>query len=212
MSFVWPTSHVGMVHPLASSARARTQGTWFLRMAEAAERGLSYDETKALFPNVDAATVETRKSLYEEFGLLYVPKYSGTPHLTSVGKQLFTLLGTHPPSDPSEVVRSQVDSLLCWAMSHTQINRPQSLGSPNITEEERADCDIRPYAAFWQAMLELAEQSPLKSSATYWRTSSELTTLGLRYRRSCELESLARYPGLRKNLTISAFTGEHIYV
>ena len=72
MSFVWPTSHVGMVHPLAPSARARTQGTWFLRMAEAAERGLSYDETKALFPDVDAATVETRKSLYEEFGLLYV--------------------------------------------------------------------------------------------------------------------------------------------
>jgi len=124
-------------------------------MAEAAERGLSYDETKALFPDVDAATVETRKSLYEEFGLLYVAKYSGTPHLTGVGRQLFNLLGMRPPSDPSEEVRIQVDSLLCWAVSHTQINRPQSLGSPNITEEERADCDIRPYAAFWQAMLEL---------------------------------------------------------
>jgi hypothetical protein len=40
-------------------------------------------------------------------------------------------------------------------MSHTQINRPQSLGSPSISAAERTGCDIRPYAAFWQAMIEL---------------------------------------------------------
>ena len=155
MSFVWPTSHVGMLHPLAIGPKARTQGTLFLQMAEAAHNGLSYNKTKALFPEVDSATVETRKSLYEELGLLYVPKYSGTLHLTSVGKQLLELLGTDPPKEPSADLRKKVDSLLCWAMTHTQINRPQSHGSPAIKPEDRANCDIRPYAAFWQAMFEL---------------------------------------------------------
>ncbi len=156
MSFVWPTSHVGMLHPLAAvGSKARTQGLQFLRMAEAADKGLSYDQTKALFSDVDSATVETRKSLYEELGLLYVPKYSGTLHLTTVGKQLLDVLGTNPPEDPSDDLRKRVDSLLCWAMSHTQINRPQSLGSPSISNAERTNCDIRPYAAFWQAMIEL---------------------------------------------------------
>jgi hypothetical protein len=156
MSFVWPTSHVGMLHPLAAAgSNAHTQGLSFLQMAEAASQGQSYEQAKARFPKVDTSTVETRKSLYEEFGLLYVPKYSDTIHLTSVGRQLLELLGTTPPTEPSPELRRQVDSLLCWAMTHTQINRPQSLGSPAITPQERANCDIRPYAAFWQAMFAL---------------------------------------------------------
>jgi hypothetical protein len=156
MTFVWPTSHVGMLHPLAAvGSKAQKQGAFFLRMAEAAEKGVSYDAAKQLFEGVDQATVETRKSLYEELGLLYVPKYSGALHLTSVGKQLLGLLGTSPPTDPSPELRKRVDSLLCWAMTHTQIHRPQSFGSPAITEEDRASCDIRPYAAFWQAMFDL---------------------------------------------------------
>ena len=155
MSFVWPTSHVGMLHPLAIGSKARMQGILFLRMAEAAHNKFSYHEAKVLFPDVDSATVETRKSLYEELGLLYVPKYSDTLRLTSVGKQLFELLGTEPPKKPSPDLRKKVDSLLCWAMAHTQINRPQSFGSPAIVPKDRANCDIRPYAAFWQAMFEL---------------------------------------------------------
>lgn len=156
MTFVWPTSHVGMLHPLAAiGSKARKQGILFLRMAEAADRGVPYNKAKALFEGVDQATVETRKSLYEELGLLYVPKSSGTLHLTIVGKQLLELLGTDPPADPSAELRKRVDSLLCWAMTHTQINRPQSVGSPAIKEEDRRSCDIRPYAAFWQAMFEL---------------------------------------------------------
>jgi len=156
MTFVWPTSHVGMLHPLAAiGSKARTQGVSFLQMADAAAKGRSYDEVKGAFGDVDHATVETRKSLYEELGLLYVPRHSGTLHLTSVGRQLLELLGTDPPADPSPDLRRQVDSLLCWAMTHTQINRPQSYGTPAITADERAHCDIRPYAALWQAMFEL---------------------------------------------------------
>lgn len=156
MMFVWPTSHVGMLHPLAAmGSKAWKQGTLFLRMAEAADRGVPYNKAKALFEGVDPATVETRKSLYEELGLLYVPKSSGVLHLTIVGKQLLELLGTNPPTDPAAELRKRVDSLLCWAMTHTQINRPQSVGSPAIEEKDRTSCDIRPYAAFWQAMFEL---------------------------------------------------------
>lgn len=156
MSFVWPTSHVGMLHPFAAiGSKAWNQGISFLRMAEAAHNGLSYNDTKKLFPGVAQSTVETRKSLYEELGLLYVPKYSGTIHLTEVGAQFFALLGAQPTENPSADLCKQVDSLLCWAMTHTQINRPQSLGSPSITPEDRANCDIRPYAAFWLAMFEL---------------------------------------------------------
>lgn len=156
MIFVWPTAHVGMLHPLAAvGTRARVQGISFLQMAEMAAAGQSYTDAKARFTDVDQATVETRKSLYEELGLLYVPKNSNTLHLTTVGHQLLELLGTNPPTNPSDELRRQVDSLLCWAMTHTQINRPQSLGSPPIKKEARTSCDIRPYAAFWQAMFEL---------------------------------------------------------
>ena len=155
MNFVWPTSHVGMLHPLAKTgSRAHKQGKLFMQMARAAYDGRSYATAKELFSDVDPSTVETRKSLYEELGLLYVPNYSGKLHLTSVGGQLFKLLEEYLIK-PDEDLHRQVDSLLCWAMTHTQINRPQSLGSPAINSDDRKKCDIRPYAAFWQAMIEL---------------------------------------------------------
>ena len=124
-------------------------------MANAAQNGVSYEESKTLFPGVSHSTVETRKSMYEELGLLYVPKNSGTLYLTNIGAQLLQLLGTPPPETPTDELRTQVASLLSWAMTHTQINRPQSIGSPQLTAVEREQCDIRPYAAFWQAMFEL---------------------------------------------------------
>ena len=154
MSLIWPTSHVGMLHPFGG-ARARAQCIEFLRLAEATREGLSYSQAKTLFTDVDQATVETRKSLYEELGLLYVPKGSNSLHLTPVGLQILNLLGTDVPEDASPALRNRVDSLLCWAMAHTQINRPQSLGSPSADSVDRSNCDIRPYATFWQAMLDL---------------------------------------------------------
>ena len=155
MTFVWPTSHVGMLDPLGpAGSRQRAQGEDFLRMAEAAQNGVSYEAAKNLFP-ISHQAVETRKSMYEELGLLYVPKNSGQLHLTEVGAQILQLLGAPPPEDPTEDLRNRVASLLCWAMTHTQINRPQSLGSPQLSDADRAQCDIRPFAAFWQAMFEL---------------------------------------------------------
>ena len=55
---------------------------------------LVYEGHKALFVDVDQATVETRKSLYEELGLLNVPRQSDTLHLTRTGSQLLALLGS----------------------------------------------------------------------------------------------------------------------
>ena len=124
-------------------------------MAEAGQNGLPYEKAKELFPGVTHQTVETRKSMYEELGLLYVPKNSDELHLTEIGAQLLNLLGTHPPIDPNEELQNQVASLLSWAMIHTQINRPQSLGSPQLSPTDREQCDIRPYAAFWKAIFDL---------------------------------------------------------
>ena len=180
MNFVWPTSHVGMLDPLGpAGSRARAQGEEFLRMAEAAQNGLSYQEAKALFPDVSHQTVETRKSMYEELGLLYVPRNSDELHLTDVGAQLLPLLGTPPPDNPTEELRNQVASLLCWAMTHTQINRPQSLGSPELSAADREQCDIRPYSAFWHAMFELDEYitfSEFSSILAHVQTANEFPT------------------------------------
>ena len=124
-------------------------------MADAAQAGLSYEDVKGLFPGVSHSAVETRKSMYEELGLLYVPRSSDELHLTEIGAQLLQLIGTSPPEEPTADLQNRVASLLCWAMTHTQINRPQSLGSPQLSPSLRKQCDIRPYAAFWQAMFEL---------------------------------------------------------
>ncbi|HVV73690.1 MAG TPA: hypothetical protein VHI52_19655, partial [Verrucomicrobiae bacterium] len=102
--------------------------------------------------------VETRKSLYQEFGLLYVVPNSDILTLTAVGEQLFSLLGAAPPAQPTEELRLKVDSLLCWAMAHCQINRPQAFGTPRPSGADRSLCELRPYAAFWQAVLDLGGQ------------------------------------------------------
>ena len=75
--------------------------------------------------------------------------------LTRTGSQLLALLGTTPPVQGSPDLHRRVDSLLCWAMAHTQIHRPQSLGSPPVSSSDRAACNVRPYATFWQAMFDL---------------------------------------------------------
>ena len=90
----------------------------------------------------------TEKGLWRQFvwGGGFVAKTGGNPPLR-----------TPPPKNPTVELRNRVASLLCWALTHTQINRPQSLGSPQLSAAVREQCDIRPYAAFWQAMFELDE-------------------------------------------------------
>jgi hypothetical protein len=157
VDFVWPTASVGMLHPFPpegaeGAAVARGQAIEFLRLAEAAANGVKYSDAKKRFDSVDHAQVETRKALYEELNLLYVPYRSDKLILTPVGEQLLNLVGVEPTAEPSDDLRHQVDSLLAWALSHSQIARPQGSGTPRLRPDVRKLCDVRPYAAFWTAL------------------------------------------------------------
>src|SRR5438045_3442155 len=92
MPFFWPTSHVGMLHPGSAKIEARKRAADFVALANAATQGTPYDEAKELL-DCSSNQAETRKSLFEELGLLYVPYASNELRLTPVGRQLFDLLG-----------------------------------------------------------------------------------------------------------------------
>jgi hypothetical protein len=155
MTFVWPTSHIGMLHPLApDGSHVRERALEFLRLAQASVDGKSYRQSKGLFRG-SQHLAETKKAFYGELGLLYVPRASNTLRLTPVGQQLLDILGTDPtPMQPDEV-RRKVDTLLMWALSSCQINRPSGWGSPRQPAEVIRSCTVKPYAAFWQAIRDL---------------------------------------------------------
>lgn len=151
--FVWPTSHMGMMHPRGDQ-RSRSMAEDFMTYAEASEAGVSYNEAKSLL-SVSTNQAETRKSFYEELSLLYVPYGSNTILLTPLGKQLFDLLYGQDFSNLSDDIARQATALIVWAMTQTQINRPQSRGVPRLSTDQWTSCDVRPYAAAWSAMMEL---------------------------------------------------------
>jgi len=154
MSFVWPTSHVGMAHPLSHEKNAREIGYDFLKMADSALKGVSYSDSKDRL-NISSNQAETRKSLFEELGFLYVPAGSNTIILTAIGQQLFDLLGIKPNFPSSDNLIFQTDKIIIWSLLQVQINRPQSRGSPKPAIEDWQSCDIKPYATFWKAALDL---------------------------------------------------------
>lgn len=154
MSFFWPTSHVGMLHPASIKSEARKRASDFVALANAAAQGKPYDQAKDLL-DCSSNQAETRKSLFEELGLLYVPYGSNELRLTPVGKQLFELLGPTIADPLGETVAAKVDGVLIWALVNCQINRPQSFGSPRLSIAERTESDVRPYAAAWSIMEKL---------------------------------------------------------
>lgn len=151
--FVWPTSHMGMLHP-SGDQRARSMAEDFVTYAEASLAGVSYNDAKDLLA-VTTNQAETRKSFYEELSLLYVPHRSNTIILTPLGNQLFELLYERDFSTLSASAARQATAIIVWAMCRSQINRPQSRGVPRPTEQEWRSCDIRPYAAAWAAIRDL---------------------------------------------------------
>lgn len=151
--FVWPTSHMGMMHPRGDQ-RSRSMAEDFMTYAEASEAGVSYNDVKSLL-SVSTNQAETRKSFYEELSLLFVPHGSNKVVLTPLGKQLFDLLYGEDFSNLTDNIARQATALIVWAMSQTQINRPQSRGSPKLSAGQWQSCDVRPYAAAWSAMMEL---------------------------------------------------------
>lgn len=150
--FRWPTSYVGIVHPLAEATNGRERADEFVRFASEALAGASYDDAKAAF-KVSHQQAETRKSMLEEMGLLYVPRNSNRVIVTPVGKQLYDLLSAGTPDDA--LTKKRINAVIAWALSNSQLNRPQSRGTPSPAAGQWESCDIRPYAAGWQAILEL---------------------------------------------------------
>lgn len=157
--FVWPTSHMGMMHPGADQ-RARNMAQDFVTYAEASRAGVTYNEAKKLL-SVSTNQAETRKSFYEELALLYVPYRSNKIVLTPLGDQLFDLLAGKDLSNLPQEVTRQATALIIWAMCRSQINRPQSRGVPRPSEAQWRSCDIRPYAAAWMAVGDLGGELAL---------------------------------------------------
>jgi hypothetical protein len=154
MVFVWPTSHVGMLHPASLEPDAQKRASDFLQFARASLAGTTYKDAKALL-SCSKNQAETRKSLFEEMGLMYVPYRSDQILLTPVGRQLLDLIEIDPSMPIEGSTAPRIDAVLIWALIHSQINRPQSFGSPRLTTAEREDCDLRPYAAGWKLVIRL---------------------------------------------------------
>jgi hypothetical protein len=144
---------MGMLHPNAD-ARAANMTRDFLKYAEAAEAGVSYEDAKSLL-SVSTNQAETRKSFFEEIALLFVPYRSNRIVLTPLGKQFATLLDGEDLLSLSTATARQATAILVWAMAKCQIARPQSRGVPRPTEAEWCSCDVRPYAATWSALSDL---------------------------------------------------------
>ena len=151
--FVWPTSHMGMLHP-NSDARATNIADSFMKYAEAALADIAYNDAKTIL-NVTRNQAETRKSFFEELGLLFVPYRSNKIILTPLGHQLYAILENETLEKINDNVARQATAILIWAMCRTQINRPQSRGVPRLSKDEWTSCDVKPYAAAWTAARDL---------------------------------------------------------
>lgn len=114
MVFVWPTSHVGMMHPASLERPAQARASDFLKMARASLHGMTYKDAKTLL-SCSKNQAETRKSLFEEMGLLYVPYRSDQILLTPVGRQLLDLIEIDPALPIEGSTAARIDAVLIWA-------------------------------------------------------------------------------------------------
>lgn len=152
MTFLWPTSQLGMLHPNAGIPEARDRAKEFRKLCKHSFDGTSYRDTKPKFTNLSKNAVETRVAALAEFGLLYSQGPDVPLVVTPVGKQLFSLI--EEGSNDATASR-QATALLTWALSNCQVNRPVSPGSPSIDAADRQGCDVRPYLTAWSVMLDL---------------------------------------------------------
>lgn len=153
MTFLWPTSQMGMLHPTAETREARDRAKEFRRMARYSRQNMSYATMKGKFAGLSSSAVETRVAAFAETGLLYGCGPTVPIVLTPVGEQLFSLVEPNSALGPAE--SRQATALLTWALSNCQIDRARSPGSPRLTEADRTACDVRPYLTAWSLMLDL---------------------------------------------------------
>ena len=142
-----------MLHP-GGDKRSRGRARDFLTFARSADDGIDYTNSKSRL-DCSPHQAETRKSLFEEMGLLYVPHRSNKIIVTPLGRQLHALLDGVDLENISDDLDRKSSAILIWALTRVQINRPQSRGVPAPALDEWQTCDLRPYAAAWHAIKEL---------------------------------------------------------
>ncbi|MBI4333024.1 MAG: HNH endonuclease [Chloroflexi bacterium] len=112
-------------------------------MAAASVAGQAYSQSKALFPNLDHAQVETKKAAFQEFGLLYVVPRSDTISLTPLGKQILTLC---PDPVEAQKNRDAVILALTNGLCKYQFDNPLPVGGKKGSARA-ASSDVLPYLA-----------------------------------------------------------------
>jgi HNH endonuclease len=151
VSFCWYTSFIGYPDFLAARGRGYDLAQFYRKMVRASRDGVSYSDSKKLFPNLDHAQVETKKAAFQEFGLLYVVPASNTISLTPAGEKVFEL-----GSSRDEARRNKHDILqtLATALSRYQFRNPQPVGGTRGRVRARST-DVLPYLATWYLLLRL---------------------------------------------------------
>ncbi|TBE26558.1 hypothetical protein ELH05_01085 [Rhizobium ruizarguesonis] len=86
--------------------------------------------------------------------MAYVVSRSDKITITDVGMQLYELISAEPKPYTDDFKR-RVTAILAFALSRSQIYRPQSRGSPNQPKGDLDACRVRPFALTWQAILDL---------------------------------------------------------
>lgn len=151
MSFCWFTSFIGYPNFLKKQGRSYELGQAFATFADASLSGLSYSESKGLFPDIDHAQVETKKAAFQEFGLLYVVPRSNAITLTPLGKQVYGLI---IDKQTREKNRRTIVLSLSHALARYQFNNPLPVGG-NRQIDRAQSSDVLPYLACYYLLLKL---------------------------------------------------------
>lgn len=141
-----------MLHPCGGE-KARAQSDNFCEFVQSSLANIGYSASKPTDPK-KKNQYETRKSLYEELGLAYVAARSDAITITEIGMQLYELISKQEKPHTEDFKR-RATSILAFALSRSQVYRPQSRGSPDQPKSDLDACRVRPYALAWQAVLDL---------------------------------------------------------
>ena len=146
MAECWATSYLGYPDFFATSGKGRHVADNFLTFASAARSGTPYSAAKrAGFRGVTSHQVETKKSAFQEYGLLYVEPRSDTISLTPVGNFIYDTV-----AGPNRGVTSRwmVHYALARALSRYQFRNPMGTAGTTRRASVRSS-DVRPYLALY---------------------------------------------------------------
>jgi len=208
MNFCWFTSFIGYPNFLKKQGNPYELGQAFVTFAGASLSGKSYSESKALFPGLDHAQVETKKAAFQEFGLLYVVPRSNAITLTPLGKQVYDLI---LDKQAREKNRRTILLALSHALARYQFNNPFPVGGNRYTDRAQSS-DVLPYLACYYLLLKLEgvlTVSELKGAVFGLQTMADLRKLETKIRNQRkqgvlfpELPSLPVTKGTSNNLKI----------